>query len=88
MVNLLIFIMGDPRRMDDQLVLLKEAFRKRGVSECSVEIINLLDEPEMADRYKVFATPTLLKRSPAPSVKVIGDLASHEKILDVLGVDR
>ncbi len=45
-----------------------------------LEIINILEQSELAVKDKVFATPTLIRLSPAPVKKVVGDLNDKEKL--------
>ncbi len=54
---------------------------------CEIEIIDILENPEIAEQEKILATPTLVKRFPAPVRKVIGDLSQREKVLFGLGLD-
>ena len=51
------------------------------------EIIDILENPELAEQDKILATPTLVRRFPAPSRKVIGDLSQTDKVLFGLGFD-
>lgn len=46
-----------------------------------VEVIDVLEHPEMAENEKITATPTLVKRLPEPVRRIIGDLSNHEKVL-------
>mgnify|MGYP003645860752 CR=1 FL=1 len=50
-----------------------------------VEIIDVLENPGLADVDKILATPTLVRRLPQPVRKIIGDLSDREKVL--LGLD-
>lgn len=50
-----------------------------------VEVIDVLEHPAMAEKEKILATPTLVKRLPEPVRKIIGDLSDREKVL--LGLD-
>ncbi|MEI6556991.1 MAG: circadian clock KaiB family protein [Rhodospirillaceae bacterium] len=54
---------------------------------CEYEIIDILENPEIAEQEKILATPTLVKRFPAPARKVIGDLSQRDKVLFGLGLD-
>ena len=85
MVELKLLIMGGDDKNHRNLTNLREAYKQRGVSECSFDIVDLLDNPEAADKYKIFATPTLLKIKPLPVVRVIGDLTDHDRVIDALG---
>jgi circadian clock protein KaiB len=50
-----------------------------------VEVIDVLENPRLAENEKIMATPTLVKRLPEPVRKIIGDLSDREKVL--LGLD-
>jgi circadian clock protein KaiB len=50
-----------------------------------VEVIDVLENPALAENEKILATPTLVKRLPEPVRKIIGDLSDREKVL--LGLD-
>lgn len=50
-----------------------------------IEVIDVLEQPQLADRAHILATPTVIKEQPLPSRRVIGDLSSVEKV--VLGLD-
>ena len=54
---------------------------------CDVEIIDILENPQMAEEEKILATPTLVKRTPAPIRKVIGDLSHRSRVLLGLGLE-
>ena len=49
------------------------------------QIIDVLENPQLAEDAKILATPTLIKRLPPPLRRVIGDLSDKEKVL--LGLD-
>lgn len=53
-----------------------------------VEVIDVLENPQMAEKDKILATPTLVKRLPEPVRKIIGDLSDREKVLFGLDVER
>lgn len=50
-----------------------------------VEVIDVLEHPELAEAAKILATPTLVKQLPEPVRKIIGDLSDRDKVL--LGLD-
>jgi hypothetical protein len=43
--------------------------------------VDLLLEPERAARDQIVALPTLIRRSPLPERKIIGDLSNRERLL-------
>ncbi len=52
--------------------------------ECELTIIDVLADPQQAEEQKILATPTLIKLSPLPYRRVIGDLSSVPDLLNVL----
>jgi len=50
----------------------------------TLEIIDVLKKPELAIEDKILATPTLIKVSPEPAKRIIGDLSDKEKVLSGL----
>ncbi|MFP3868604.1 MAG: circadian clock protein KaiB [Desulfobacteraceae bacterium] len=51
----------------------------------SIEIIDLLENPQLARGDQIWAIPTLVKKLPPPLKKIIGDLSNKEKVL--VGLD-
>jgi circadian clock protein KaiB len=51
-----------------------------------LEVIDVLETPEAAARDGVFATPTLVRLSPQPTLKLFGDLSSADGILESLEI--
>jgi len=46
-----------------------------------LEVIDVLEQPQLAEDEKVLATPTLIKQLPPPLRRVIGDLSDKNKVL-------
>jgi circadian clock protein KaiB len=46
-----------------------------------LEVIDVLEHPQLAEDDRVLATPTLIKRLPPPLRRVIGDLSDRHKVL-------
>lgn len=51
----------------------------------TLEVIDLLLHPQLAEGDQILAIPTLVKKVPEPIRKIIGDLSSEEKVL--VGLD-
>lgn len=52
----------------------------------NLEIIDLLEKPELAREHQIFAIPTLIRLTPLPTRKVVGDLSDAEKTLSHLQI--
>ena len=50
-----------------------------------LEIIDLLEKPQLARGDQILAIPTLVRRLPEPVKKIIGDLSNTERVL--VGLD-
>jgi len=50
-----------------------------------LQIINVLENPQLAEDEKIMATPTLSREIPLPIKRIIGDLSDKEKVL--IGLD-
>lgn len=48
-------------------------------------VVDVLEQPQLAEDEKILATPTLIKVLPAPLRRIIGDMSDTEKVL--LGLD-
>lgn len=49
-----------------------------------LRIIDVLEKPQMAENEKIIATPTLIRESPPPARRLIGDLSDVERVLQGL----
>src|SRR5580693_7778952 len=47
----------------------------------TIEVIDLLKSPHLAEDDQIFAIPTLVRKVPKPLRKIIGDLSDKEKVL-------
>ena len=50
-----------------------------------IEIIDLLQQPQLAKGDQILAIPTLVRKLPQPVRKIIGDLSNTERVL--VGLD-
>ncbi|HOZ77292.1 MAG TPA: circadian clock KaiB family protein [Ferruginibacter sp.] len=53
-----------------------------------IEIIDLLETPQLAEGDQIFAIPTLVRKVPEPIRKIIGDLSDKEKVLVGLNIRK
>jgi circadian clock protein KaiB len=50
-----------------------------------IEVIDLVEDPQLGRGDQILALPTLVRRLPAPIKKIIGDLSNTERVL--VGLD-
>ncbi len=52
----------------------------------TLEVVDLLVHPQLAEGDQIFAIPTLVRKVPSPIRKIIGDLSNEEKVLVGLNI--
>ncbi len=52
----------------------------------SIEVIDLLINPQLGANDQIFALPTLVRKLPVPVRKIIGDLSNIERVLRGLDI--
>ena len=50
-----------------------------------MEVVDILERPQLAEDERILATPLLIKSLPPPLRRIIGDLSDRERVL--LGLD-
>ncbi len=51
-----------------------------------LEVVDILQHPELAEREQIVAAPTLIRELPLPLRRLIGDMSQTERLLIALGV--
>jgi circadian clock protein KaiB len=51
----------------------------------TIEVIDLLENPQLSKGDQILAVPTLVRKLPPPIKKIIGDLSNTERVL--VGLD-
>jgi circadian clock protein KaiB len=46
-----------------------------------IVIIDVLEQPQVAEAEKILVTPTLIKEFPLPKVRIIGDLSDTQTVI-------
>ena len=48
---------------------------------CTIEVVDLMRNPERAKADQIIAIPTLIRKLPVPVRRIIGDLSATDKVL-------
>ena len=83
--KLRLYITGKTPKSERAIANLKEICEKELKGLYVLQIIDVLENPQLAEDDKILATPTLIKDLPPPLKRIIGDLSNSEKVL--LGLD-
>lgn len=80
-----LYIAGSSSKAAAALANLRAIGEEHLKGRYSIEVIDLLENPRLAEGDQILATPTLVRALPTPLKKIIGDLASTERVL--VGLD-
>jgi circadian clock protein KaiB len=83
--DLRLYIAGQSRRSLIALANLKRLCDEHMPGEYHIEVIDLLQNPQLAAGDQILAIPTLVRNLPVPIKKIIGDLSDTERTL--VGLD-
>ncbi|MDQ3243504.1 MAG: circadian clock KaiB family protein [Gemmatimonadota bacterium] len=76
-----LFVTGASSRSGTAIANLRRICEQELEGLYELEIIDVLEFPEVAETEKILATPTLIKSLPLPLRRVIGDLSDKDKVL-------
>jgi len=85
--TLKLYITGDTPNSQSATKNLNNILEAKIKGLYTLEIIDVLKNPESAIEDKILATPTLIKVSPKPAKRIIGDLSDNQKVLSGLNLD-
>lgn len=81
MIKFTLYVAGDSYRTQRSIANLRQLGAERLSGQFELEIVDVQRDPASAERDRILTTPTLIKRSPAPSRRVTGDLTDFEQVL-------
>ncbi len=80
-----LYVTGKTPRSERAIKTLQQICDEQLGSAYDLQIIDVLENPQLAEDEKILATPTVIKSLPPPIRRIIGDLSDSEKVL--LGLD-
>ncbi len=83
--ELRLYVAGQTPKSIEAFNNLKRICDEHLAGRWSVEIIDLLINPQLAKGDQIFAVPTLVRKLPEPVKNIIGDLSNTERVL--VGLD-
>ncbi len=79
--NLRLYVAGQTPKSIEAFANLKEICETHLKGKYRIEVIDLVENPELAKNDQILAIPTLVRKLPEPMKKIIGTLANEEKVL-------
>ncbi|WP_413667837.1 circadian clock KaiB family protein [Mucilaginibacter sp. Mucisp86] len=84
--ELRLYVAGKTSKSVTALTNLKKYCEEHLKGQYVIEVIDLLQQPQLAEGDQIFAVPTLVRKVPEPIRKIIGDLSNEEKVLVGLNI--
>ena len=86
MYFLKLFVTGASPNSTRAISNIKNICERNFQDNYELEIIDVYQQPLMAEREQIIALPLLVKKFPLPERRLIGDLSDTEKVLCGLGI--
>jgi circadian clock protein KaiB len=83
--NLRLYVAGQTSKSVTALANLKSICETHLAGRYRIEVIDLLENPQLAAGDQILAVPTLVRRLPEPLKRIIGNLSNMERVL--VGLD-
>lgn len=81
-----LFVTGRTRQSQAAVQNLRAYFAEFPDLEYDLNIVDVLEQPDRAEECRILATPTLVRRLPLPSLRIIGDLSEKEIVWQTIGL--
>jgi circadian clock protein KaiB len=80
-----LYVAGQNARSVNAIANLKRVCEQHLQGRYAIEVVDLLEQPQLARGDQILAVPTLVLKLPEPVRKIIGDLSDTERVL--VGLD-
>jgi circadian clock protein KaiB len=80
-----LYVAGQTPRCVAAFANLKKICEEHLAGQYQIEVVDLLENPRLAQGDQILAIPTLVRKLPEPVRKIIGDLSNTERVL--VGLD-
>jgi circadian clock protein KaiB len=80
-----LYVAGLTPKSADAITNIKRICEENLKGRYALDVIDLYQQPQLAQGEQIIAVPTLIKRFPAPLRRIIGDMSNTERVL--VGLD-
>jgi circadian clock protein KaiB len=84
---LILFVVGGSDKSRRAVANLRSICEELLRGRYLLEVIDLREFPALAGDRDILAAPTLIRESPEPVVRLIGDMSHRDRVLAALGLD-
>ena len=81
-----LYVAGQTPKALTAFANLKKICEEQLKGKYSIEVIDLLKNPQLGSEDQILALPTLVRKLPVPVRKIIGDLSDTERVLVGLNI--
>lgn len=85
-VFLKLFVTGTIPRSQHAIESVQSILNEHSSNSWELSIVDVSESPEEAEEHRIIATPTILRLSPPPVRRVIGDVSDPKMLLQALGL--
>lgn len=85
-IELRLYVAGQTPKSILALKNINRICKEHFEGQYTIEVIDLLQNPQLAEGDQIFAIPTLVRKFPEPIRKIIGDLSNEERVLVGLNI--
>ena len=78
--SLTLYVSGASPRSAQALETVRRLCDEELQGQVELQVVDVADEPALADRDRIVAVPTLVQRWPAPARQLVGDLADVDRL--------
>ena len=79
--NLRLYVAGQTAKSMTAFANLKRVCEEHLAGRYTIEVVDLLEHPQLAKGDQIVAIPTLVRKLPEPIRRIIGDLSNTERVL-------
>src|SRR6201987_2126439 len=84
--ELRLYVAGKTEKSVTALANLRKYCEEHLKGQYKIEVVDLMERPQLAEGDQILAVPTLVRKVPEPIRKIIGDLSDKEKVLVGLNI--
>ena len=85
--NLRLYVAGQTPKSIAAICNLRRPCEKYLSGRYSLDMVDLMVNPDLAHRDQIIAIPTLVRYVPEPIKRIIGDLSNSKRVLTRPGID-
>ena len=86
--NFRLYIAGQTPKSLAAVANLRQICEAHLAGRYAVEVIDLMENPQLAAKDQILAVPTLVRRLPEPVKRIIGDLSKTARVLVGLEIEQ